>query len=89
MSDAEDMDVDGGGLQDAMTFSARATEKKGKSSAANLPIEAQDSLPWCADGLHIILLEPFMLTSNLKGGKVSAGHLGRRIWPQRRLGHYQ
>ncbi|KAL9059275.1 MAG: hypothetical protein Q9162_001312 [Coniocarpon cinnabarinum] len=45
MSDVEDMDVDGADTQDAMTFSSRATESKGKGSAANLPVEAQDSLP--------------------------------------------
>lgn len=51
MSDVEDMDVDGDDVQDAMTFSARSTETKGKSSAANLPIAAQDSLPWYVNPL--------------------------------------
>ena len=48
MSDSEDeyMDVDGTAAQDAMVFSASSTSKKGKSSAANLPVEAEDSLPW-------------------------------------------
>lgn len=51
MSDFEDndeMEVDGDAVQDAMTFSARATDAKGKRSAANLPVELEDSLPWYA-----------------------------------------
>lgn len=44
MSDFEDeMDVDGPPAKD-MLFSAEGT--KGKRSAANLPVEAEDSLPW-------------------------------------------
>ena len=46
MSDVEDMEIDGGDTGEAMAFSARTTETKGKSSAANLPITAQGSLPW-------------------------------------------
>ena len=47
MSDAEDSDVpmdDAPPKSNDITFSA--TEKKGKRSAANLPIEAEDNLPW-------------------------------------------
>lgn len=45
MSDYEDeMDVDGPGPSADITFSAEAT--KGKRSAANLPVEAEDTLPW-------------------------------------------
>ncbi|KAJ2981369.1 hypothetical protein NQ176_g2072 [Zarea fungicola] len=46
MSDFEDeMDVDTAPAQnDAMTFSADAS--KGKRSTANLPVEAEDTLPW-------------------------------------------
>ena len=45
MSDVsgDEMEVDSA---DIMTFSARNTSNKGKRSAANLPIEAEDSLPW-------------------------------------------
>lgn len=45
MSDYEDneMDVD----VSTVTFSASG-EKKGKRSAANLPVEAEDTLPWWA-----------------------------------------
>lgn len=48
MSDIEDdMDVDGPvGKKDEITFSAANTSSKGKRSAANLPVEAEDSLPW-------------------------------------------
>lgn len=45
MSDFEDeMDVDSAPSKD-ITFSAEAG--KGKRSAANLPVEAEDNLPWC------------------------------------------
>lgn len=46
MSDFEDdeMDVDGQAAQESMKFSSNET--KGKRSAANLPVEAEDSLPW-------------------------------------------
>lgn len=44
--DDEEMDVDAPDVQDAMTFSARSTDAEGKRSAANLPVEAEDSLPW-------------------------------------------
>lgn len=45
MSDYEDeMDVDVPAPSKDITFSSEAT--KGKRSAANLPVEAEDSLPW-------------------------------------------
>jgi replication factor C subunit 3/5 len=45
MSDYEDeMDVDGPAPSKDITFSSEAS--KGKRSAANLPVEAEDSLPW-------------------------------------------
>lgn len=45
MSDFEDdMDVDGPAPSMDVTFSSDA--KQGKRSAANLPVEAEDSLPW-------------------------------------------
>lgn len=44
MSDFEDeMDVDAPASKDVI-FSSEAT--KGKRSTANLPVEAEDSLPW-------------------------------------------
>jgi replication factor C subunit 3/5 len=46
MSDFEDeMDIDVHPSKD-ITFSSDNTAK-GKRSAANLPVEAEDSLPWC------------------------------------------
>ena len=46
-SDVEDdMDVDAPIVKDAVTFSSDNTAIKGKRSAANLPVEAEDSLPW-------------------------------------------
>ncbi|KAI0479517.1 P-loop containing nucleoside triphosphate hydrolase protein [Xylariaceae sp. FL0804] len=46
MSDFEDeMDVDGPPPSNAITFSSD-NAAKGKRSAANLPVEAEDSLPW-------------------------------------------
>jgi replication factor C subunit 3/5 len=48
MSDYEDdMDVDAApALRDTVMFSSDNTNAKGKRSAANLPVEAEDSLPW-------------------------------------------
>ncbi|KAI9671173.1 MAG: hypothetical protein M1817_003680 [Caeruleum heppii] len=48
MSDLEDdMDLDApSSTRDAITFSSDNTAVKGKRSAANLPVEAEDSLPW-------------------------------------------
>ena len=50
MSDFEDdMDIDDAPKKDDITFSA---ETKGKRSAANLPVEAEDSLPWSVRSLN-------------------------------------
>ncbi|MCJ1483906.1 hypothetical protein MMC06_004074 [Schaereria dolodes] len=47
MSDYEDdMDVDAPVLKESITFNSDNTNAKGKRSAANLPVEAEDSLPW-------------------------------------------
>ncbi|KAL8791950.1 MAG: hypothetical protein Q9195_005439 [Heterodermia aff. obscurata] len=48
MSDFEDdeMDVDVPSAKESLTFSSNNTSSKGKRSAANLPVEAEDSLPW-------------------------------------------
>jgi len=48
MSDFEDddMDVDAPVLKDDIKFSSDNVNTKGKRSAANLPIEAEDALPW-------------------------------------------
>ncbi|PBP23783.1 hypothetical protein BUE80_DR005440 [Diplocarpon rosae] len=47
MSDYEDdMDVDAPAPADTVMFNSENTNSKGKRSAANLPIEAEDSLPW-------------------------------------------
>ena len=49
MSDFEDdMDVDEDVLpvKDSVMFNSDNTNAKGKRSAANLPVEAEDSLPW-------------------------------------------
>ena len=53
MSDFEDeMDVDAPAVDSSITFSGDT--KKGKRSAANLPVEAEDSLPWCADSTKFV-----------------------------------
>jgi replication factor C subunit 3/5 len=45
MSDYEDeMDVDAPAADTSIVFGGDT--KKGKRSAANLPVEAEDSLPW-------------------------------------------
>ncbi|KAL8712732.1 MAG: hypothetical protein Q9220_002940 [cf. Caloplaca sp. 1 TL-2023] len=47
MSDYEDdMDVDAPPVREAISFNSDNTNAKGKRSAANLPVEAEDSLPW-------------------------------------------
>lgn len=45
MSDVDEEMGEAPDLADAMTFT---TQSKGKSSAANLPVEAEDTLPWYA-----------------------------------------
>jgi hypothetical protein len=42
----DDMEVDAPSLRDNVIFSSDNTNSKGKRSAANLPVEAEDSLPW-------------------------------------------
>lgn len=60
MSDIEDeMDVDVPISKDEITFSSG--NKGGKRSAANLPVEAEDSLPWCVSAL---LFERIPLTQD-------------------------
>ncbi len=47
MSDYEDeMDVDAPPVKESIIFSSDNTNAKGKRSAANLPVEAEDNLPW-------------------------------------------
>ncbi|KAF2802648.1 P-loop containing nucleoside triphosphate hydrolase protein [Mytilinidion resinicola] len=47
MSDYEDeMDVDAPAVDAPVKFTSDNTNSKGKRSAANLPVEAEDSLPW-------------------------------------------
>ena len=55
MSDFEDeqMNVDGSAVDDAMIF--RSTDAKGKRSAANFSVEAEDSLPWYGNILSVSL----------------------------------
>lgn len=46
MSDFEDdMDIDAP-VNDSIIFKSDNKNAKGKRSAANLPVEAEDSLPW-------------------------------------------
>lgn len=47
MSDFEDeMDIDEPPIENLIQFNSENANKKGKRSAANLPVEAEDSLPW-------------------------------------------
>lgn len=47
MSDYDDdMDMDVAPARSDVIFSSDNTSSKGKRSAANLPVEAEDSLPW-------------------------------------------
>ena len=56
MSDFEDdMDVDVPAAKGSIIFSSDNTNSKGKRCAANLPVEAEDSLPWLE--LHPLLFD--------------------------------
>ena len=48
MSDFEDddMDIDGPPPSKSIQFSSNNTDAKGKRIVADLPVEAQDNLPW-------------------------------------------
>ncbi len=70
MSDYEDeMDIDAPSGSNSVTFSSDNTNSKGKRSAANLPVEAEDSLPW------LVIQIPLSLNINLyltQGRKISS-----------------
>jgi hypothetical protein len=72
MSDFEDeMDVDAPVADSSVTFGGDT--KKGKRSAANLPVEAEDSLPWC-----VVLFTPAATIADIeKGRKVPTQLPGR------------
>lgn len=56
MSDYEDeMDVDAPVLDASITFGG--DQKKGKRTAANLPVEAEDSLPWYIRRFNLVWRE--------------------------------
>jgi len=61
MSDVEMSDDEMGGsgkaVEQSMVFSAMGTDAKGKRSAANLPVELEDSLPWCALTLNWAIID--------------------------------
>ena len=47
MSDYEDdMDIDEGAPKSSIQFSSENTTTRGKRIVADLPIEAEDNLPW-------------------------------------------
>ena len=50
MSDFEDddMDIDGPPPSKSVQFGSNNTDAKGKRIVADLPVEAQDNLPWFA-----------------------------------------
>jgi replication factor C subunit 3/5 len=59
MSDIEMSDDEAGAsgeaVEQSMVFSAMGQNAKGKRSAANLPVELEDSLPWYVSGLDLSL----------------------------------
>ena len=62
MSDFEDeMDVDAPLAKDSVIFTSDAS--KGKRSTANLPVEAEDTLPWYVETIS----KRIDLTNTLKG----------------------
>lgn len=84
MSDYEDeMDVDAPVADNAIAFGG--DPKKGKRSAANLPVEAEDSLPWYVDRKPAVHVD----VNLSKGGKVSTKFARRCRRPQRHNSHHQ
>ena len=54
MSDFEDdMDIDGPPSKNSIQFSSDNTGAKGKRIAADLPVEAEDNLPWYLLSIHL------------------------------------
>lgn len=73
MSDIEDeMDIDAPVADNSISFGGDT--KKGKRSAANLPVEAEDSLPWSVEDsvVRIVAL------TTIQGGKVPTKLARRR-----------
>ena len=65
MSDYDDdeMDVDAPPVKESVMFNSDNTNAKGKRSAANLPVEAEDSLPWYSN-IHVrIMLNERLIVS--------------------------
>lgn len=80
MSDFEDdeIEVDAPAVQSAIQFSSNNTSK-GKRSAANLPVELEDTLPWCVQNENITGYGLYLV----KGRKVSTRHISRCFRPSR------
>jgi replication factor C subunit 3/5 len=69
MSDFEDeMDVDAPAVQGDIKFSSDNVNSKGKRSAANLPVEAEDSLPWYIHSIGEYLTQ---IAYRLQGREIS------------------
>lgn len=79
MSDHEDdMDVDGPASEDPVLFGSNSTASKGKRIVADLPVEAEDNLPWqvsahfhsttadCQTGWRNTVLTPSMMCQVIK-----------------------
>jgi hypothetical protein len=85
MSDYEDeMDVDAPAAQTSIQFSSNSNEK-GKRSAANLPVELQDTLPW----YHLRLCYLSSTLTIIQGRKVPTKHSRRRLGSSRHSSHNQ
>jgi hypothetical protein len=86
MSDYEDeMDVDAPVARDTIMFNSDNTNTKGKRSAANLPVEAEDTLPW----LVLFLPQKGRSLTDLQGGKVPSGYFRRCVWSSGYSCHHQ
>ena len=71
MSDFEDeMEMDEPIVREEITFSSNNASSKGKRSAANLPVELEDSLPWWAQSKSLIAL--CWLMDALQGREISS-----------------
>lgn len=84
MLDYEDeMDVDAPVADTSISFGG--DQKKGKRTAANLPIEAEDSLPWYDSILGVRLPN----TDSWKGRKIQTKLIRRCRRPQGHHSHNQ
>lgn len=89
MSDFEDdmdVDVDAPPSKNSIQFSSDNTAAKGKRIAADLPVEAEDNLPWYVKQLD---LESITGSYALQGGEIPTKYSERCCRTSRHFSDYQ